>query len=70
MAAAKAKVRRWGSSLGIVIPGATAKELRLKPGDEVLVDVQPTGGVFEAFGSLRDWKVDTQKLKDWARRGW
>jgi len=70
MATAKAKVRRWGSSLGIIIPSPTAKELKLKPGDEIVVDVQPLGGVFEAYGSLRDWNVSTQKLKDWARRGW
>jgi len=70
MRTAKTKVRRWGSSLGVVIPNPTAKELRLRPGDEVVLDVQPVGGVSEAFGSLRDWKVDTQKLKDWVRRGW
>ena len=70
MAAAKAKVRRWGASLGVVIPSSIAKELRLHPGEEVLMDIRPTGGVFEAFGSLKDWKVDTQELKDWARRGW
>lgn len=70
MAATKARVRRWGSSLGVVIPSPTAKDLKLKPGDEVTVEVRPTGGVFDAFGSLRDWKADSQELKDWARRGW
>jgi bifunctional DNA-binding transcriptional regulator/antitoxin component of YhaV-PrlF toxin-antitoxin module len=70
MAMTKARVRRWGSSLGIVIPNPAAKELKLKPGDEVLVDVRPTGDVFEAFGSLRDWKVNPRKVKEEARRGW
>ena len=70
MAAAKGKVRRWGASLGVVIPIALAKDLRLRPGDEVVLEIEPAGGVREAFGSLRDWTVDTQKLKDEARRGW
>ena len=70
MATAKARVRRWGSSLGIVIPNPTAKELRLKAGDEVVVDVQPAGGVPEAFGSLKGWRIEPQKVKDWARGGW
>ena len=56
--------------MGIVIPNEVAKELRLSPGDEILADLQPTGGVREAFGSLKHWKVDPQKLKEEARRGW
>ncbi len=70
MAATRSKVRRWGSSLGVVIPSDVARRLHLQPGDEVFFDVQRSSGVFEAFGSLRDWKVDTQKLKDELRRGW
>ena len=70
MAAAKAKVRQWGASLGVVIPSGLAKELRLSPGDEIVIDVQPSSGVREAFGSLKHWKVDTRKLKEEARRGW
>lgn len=70
MAAAKGKVRRWGASLGVVIPNALAKDLRLKPGDDVALDVEPADGVLEAFGSLPGWKVDSQRLKDEARRGW
>ena len=56
--------------MGVVIPSALAKDLRLKPGDEVALEIEPTGGIREAFGSLRDWTIGTQKLKDEARRGW
>jgi len=69
MSRAHAKVRRWGSSLGIVVPREVAKELRLKAGDDVVLEInQP--GIEVAFGSLRDWVVDPQKLKDELRRGW
>jgi bifunctional DNA-binding transcriptional regulator/antitoxin component of YhaV-PrlF toxin-antitoxin module len=53
-----------------VIPSEIARRLHLQPGDDVYLEVQRPSGVFEAFGSLRDWKVDTQKLKDELRRGW
>jgi len=66
---ARAKVRRWGSSLGIVVPSEIAKELRLKAGDEVVLEIDQAG-IEEAFGSLRGWAVDPQKLKDELRRGW
>jgi antitoxin component of MazEF toxin-antitoxin module len=65
----RARVRRWGSSLGIVIPSHTAKELRLKAGDEVVLEIDQAG-VEDAFGSAKDWDVDPQKLKDELRRGW
>ncbi|HYS73476.1 MAG TPA: AbrB/MazE/SpoVT family DNA-binding domain-containing protein [Thermoplasmata archaeon] len=64
-----AKVRRWGSSMGIVVPSEIAKELKLKAGDEVVFEIEQAG-IDEAFGSLKDWAVDPQKLKDELRRGW
>ncbi len=70
MATAKGKVRRWGASLGVVIPSDVAQDLRLKPGDEITLEVEAAGGVREAFGSLRGWKLDSQRLKDEARGGW
>ena len=70
VAGTRVKIRRWGSSLGVVIPMEVARRLHLEPGDDVFLDVQRSSGVIEAFGSLRDWKVDTQKLKNELRRGW
>ncbi len=65
----RARVRQWGSSLGIVVPRQVAKELRLKAGDEVVLEIDEAG-IEEAFGSSKDWVVDPQKLKDELRRGW
>jgi len=65
----RARVRQWGSSLGIVVPRQVAKELRLKAGDEVVLEIDQAG-IEETFGSSKDWVVDPQKLKDELRRGW
>ncbi len=54
--------------MGIVVPSEVAKELRLKAGDEVVLEIDQAG-IEQAFGSLRDWVVDPQKLKDELRRG-
>ena len=66
MSRIRAQVRRWGFSLVIVVPSGIAKGLRLEAGDEVLVEIEPVR-VEEAFGSLKDWNVNPQKLKDEAR---
>lgn len=55
--------------MGIIVPSRVAKELRLKAGDDVVLEIDQAG-IAEAFGSLRDWVVDPQKLKDELRRGW
>ena len=36
-----AKVKKWGNSLGIVIENRVSKELGLKPGELVDVDIFP-----------------------------
>ncbi|TMA00759.1 MAG: AbrB/MazE/SpoVT family DNA-binding domain-containing protein [Betaproteobacteria bacterium] len=69
MSRIRARVRRWGSSLGIVVPSEVVKELQLKAGDEAIVEID-RAGIEEAFGSVKDWAVDPQKLKDELRRGW
>jgi len=69
MSRIRARVRRWGSSLGIVVPSEVVKELQLKAGDEAIVEID-RAGIEEAFGSVKDWAVDPQKLKDELRWGW
>lgn len=66
----KAKVRKWGNSLGIVVPKEVAETEGLRAGDEVLAEIRKLSNVGEIFGSLSGWKRDTQLIKDEARKGW
>lgn len=66
----KTKVRKWGSSVGIVIPKEVAEARGVKPGDEVLAEIRKISNIREIFGSLSDWKRPTQQIKEEARRGW
>ncbi len=68
MSRIRAQVRRWGSSMVIVVPSGIDRGLRLEAGDEVLVEIE-RAGVEDAFGSLKDWNVNPQRLKDEARGG-
>jgi len=49
------------------VPLKIVKELRLKAGDEVVLEIDRPG-IEEAFGSMRDWAVDPQRLKDELRQ--
>ena len=66
----KVKVRRWGSSLGIVVPKEIAEAKGIRPGDEVLAEIRKLSSMSEIFGSLSGWKRPTQRIKDEARKGW
>lgn len=62
------KVRKWGNSYGIVIPSESLKEKNLKDGEEVLVEIEKKSSVKEIYGSLKYWKINSQKFKDEIRK--
>ena len=42
----------------------------LHEGEEVIIEIRKKHSVKEVFGSLKDWKIDSQKMKDEARKEW
>ena len=67
---AKAKLKKWGSSLGLIVPAEIVKKEDLREGEEIVVDIRKRKTLEDIFGSLKDWKIDSQKMKDEARRDW
>jgi hypothetical protein len=69
MPEAEVEVRKWGNSLGIIIPADLAKAEELRAHDRAIVRIMkvryPDG---RSFGSLRNWKIDPQKFKDTLRQ--
>ncbi len=61
---ARAKLRNWGSSLGIVIPSELIRSQNLREGDEVSVDIRPAMTLRDLFGILKGHEIDAQKMKD------
>ena len=64
------KLRRWGSSLGLIVPKELVLKQRLKPGEEVLFEIKKKTLVKDIFGVLKDWKVNSQKVKVELRKEW
>ncbi|MBS3099992.1 DUF104 domain-containing protein [Candidatus Pacearchaeota archaeon] len=64
------KLKRWGNSLGAIIPSEIIRNSNLREGIEVTITLQPKRGMSEVFGSLKEWKINTQKLKDKLREEW
>ena len=69
MTETEVEVRKWGNSLGIVIPADVAKAEDLKPHDRALVRIMKVRYPDpRSFGSLKDLKINAQELKDRLRR--
>lgn len=66
----KTKLKSWGSSLGVVVPRTVVQEEHLQEGNEVLIDIRRLDSLQDIFGSLKEWKIDTQKMKDELREEW
>ena len=64
----KTKVKRWGNSLGIVLPKTIVDEEGLKEGEEVEVTVRKASDVRLLRGKY-PFK-DLQHEKDEMKRGW
>lgn len=70
MASVTAIVRKWGSSVAVVLPAAFVKAENIKEGDEVVIDVHAADDFSDLFGA---WKgkgkrIDAQAMKDESRR--
>ncbi|MHB8604032.1 MAG: AbrB/MazE/SpoVT family DNA-binding domain-containing protein [Thermoplasmatota archaeon] len=69
MSDVEVEVKKWGNSLGVVIPADVGTAEGLAPGDRVWIRItklrHPLPG---SFGRLRGWKIDAQKMKDELRR--
>ncbi len=66
----KAVVKHWGSSFGVVIPREVVLAEGLKEGEEIVLEIRRKKTIKELFGTLKDWKIDPQQLKDELRKEW
>ena len=59
------KTRKWGSSLGVIIPKDVVKELKLRENQEIIIDVKPKENPLkELFGSVKLSKPTEQLLRE------
>lgn len=70
MTAIETKIKRWGNSFGIIIPREKLKDKNIQEGEEVIIEINKKEKLKDMFGSLKDWKIDTQKEKNKLRKEW
>ncbi len=61
-------MRKWGNSLGVVIPREEASREGLRENDEVEIVIRKAVDIRQLFGKYKF--RDLQSLKDELREGW
>jgi antitoxin component of MazEF toxin-antitoxin module len=63
--------KRWGSSIGIILPKSVVDENRIQENDEVIIEIKKRVLAKELFGKFQiASEKSTQKIKDEMRKGW
>lgn len=62
-------VKRWGNSMGVVLPKEVVEKEDLKENQRVLIEVVKEADLTDIFGTLKR-KMSGQEFKDMVRQGW
>lgn len=63
------KVKKWGNSLGLVLPKEFVEKEHLEEGDRVIISVIKEADLTPFYGKLKR-KMSGQAFKDLVREGW
>ena len=67
----KAIAKRWGSSIGVILPKRVVETKRIRENDELIIDIKKRPLAGELFGKFpRKSGKSAQQLKDEMRAGW
>ena len=64
------KTRKWGSSIGLILPKSLVDEIGIKPNEKITIEVKKRPLAKEFFGKFPNWGKSTQEIKDEMRAGW
>ena len=62
-------VKRWGYSMGVVLPKQIVEEGKLRENERILIEVVKEADLSKLFGSLKR-KMSGQEFKDMVKEGW
>ncbi|NQV91386.1 hypothetical protein HQ489_02835 [Candidatus Woesearchaeota archaeon] len=70
--ATEVTIKKWGNSMGVILPNSLIKEKNLKEDDKVLLlGVVKEANLSHVYGSLKGkLNISGQKFKDMVREGW
>lgn len=62
-------VKKWGNSVGVVLPKELVEKEGLKENEKVLIEIVKEADLTRLFGTLRTGMTG-QEFKDMVKKGW
>jgi len=62
--------RKWGNSIGIILPKDLVEKQNLKENEMIVVNVVKKVDFSDVFGMIKKRKMSGQKMKDLSREDW
>lgn len=67
--AIEVEIKKWGNSIGVVLPKTLVEKEELKENDKIVLDIVRKADLSKTFGTLKR-KMSGQEFKDLVRKGW
>jgi len=62
------KIKRWGNSIGVVIPNEIVERLNLKPEEEIIIEIEKKNNILkEMFGKAKFKKSSKKMVGDFRK---
>ena len=69
--AIEVQTKKWGNSIGIIIPRNVVEKEKIKENQKIIVNIIKKADLSDIFGSLRGkLKMSAQEVKDLSRKEW
>ncbi len=66
---AEVLVKKWGNSLGVILPKQMVEKEHLEENEKIVIDVRKEANLTKIFGTLKT-DITGQEFKDLIRKGW
>ncbi|MFH1390857.1 MAG: hypothetical protein ABIH20_00925 [Candidatus Diapherotrites archaeon] len=63
-------VRKWGNSMGVLLPKELVEKEKLREREMIIIEVVREFNLSKIFGSLPKRTMSGQKFKGMVRKGW
>ena len=70
MAEIEVVAKKWGSSIGVIIPRETVEMEHIMVDEKIKIEIKKSHTAREIWGLFPKLKIDAQKAKEEMRKGW
>lgn len=63
-------IKKWGNSMGVLLPKKLIEKENLKENDKVFIEIVKKADLSDIFGTIKNRKITGQEFKNIVKEGW